>query len=639
MSAPTRTNKSTESAPPTSRVIKAGRVVPNDEATATETKAPAKTTVRAKTSAAAKTGAAAAVAQSKPELTPAERAERAARKAAKAARQVDKQARLAARVQEADDEIAREESRGIALGTQKQWLVASVVGVLIFQIVHSSEHVAQVVYWLFNPTAGPWMSTWAMGLTMSLGSVSGGGIPLGMELLHLIGNGIFLAGLLLAARLPERFHNDESRRWLRIATFVQVAHVAEHVLLTTSVAFGGSALGASTLFGLLTPGTPAAVGYRVLFHLAINLVATYFAMRALLASRRVQPSLGSRDGRLGYALLVAPIVGLIFLVPVFGAHAPNSAAADPSVVVATVNGQGITSAELTAEMDNIRSQQNADQLGAATPGTEVVAGNGQELTEDQLRFQTLNRLVQNALIAQSAAELGIVLTDADVEARKVQMISNDFINEQNYENFLTTSNVTEEYADTQIRGVLLEERVHDQLTQGFVASAEDVQSVFAQQYEGLPRAQHLLTQSEELAETFRAQAEAGANFDEMVRNESIDPRAASSNGYMGAVRQGSQVQEVVDAIGEMQDGEYRVVRTQFGWHVILRLPVPTQADVEPEIRANLLLASKASAGQEWLTGIRAAATVSLQPGYGVWDTQFGAVVDPDAAPAGATPAG
>lgn len=630
MSAPTRTNQPAESSSPASRVIKAGRVVQNDETTSEAT--------AGLTAAAKAIAPATPTAKPKPELTPAERAER---KAAKAARQSDKRARLAARMQEADDEIAREESTPPAVGTQKQWLVTAVVGVLIFQVVHSAEHVAQVVYWLFNPTAGPWMSTWAMGLTMGLGSVSGGGIPLGMELLHLIGNAIFLAGLLLAARLPERFHNDESRKWLWIATLLQVAHVAEHVLLTASVALGGSALGLSTLFGLLTPGTPAAVGYRVLFHLTINLVATYFAMRAVLASRRVQPSLGNRDGRIGYALLVAPVVGLIFLVPVFGAHAPNSAAADPSVVVATVNGQGITSAELTAEMDAIRSQQNADQLGAATPGTEVVTGSGQELTEDQLRFQTLNRLVQNTLIAQGAAALGIELTDADVEARKAQMISNDFINEQNYENFLTNSNVTEAYADTQIRGVLLEERVHEQLTQGFVASTENVQSVFAEQYEGLPRAQHLLTQSEELAETFRAQAENGANFDELVRNESIDPRAASSNGYMGAVRQGSQVQEVVDAIGDMQDGEYRVVRTQFGWHVIRRLPVPTLAEVEPEIRANLLLAAKASAGQEWLTEIRSAATVTLEPGYGVWDTQFGAVVDPDAAPAPAagTPTG
>lgn len=49
-------------------------------------------------------------------------------------------------------------------------------------------------------------------------------------------------------------------------------------------------------------------------------------------------------------------------------------------------------------------------------------------------------------------------------------------------------------------------------------------------------------------------------------------------------------------------------------------------EVETEIRDNLLLVQQANAGQEWLASIRAAAVVTLESGFGVWDTEFGAVV-------------
>lgn len=69
------------------------------------------------------------------------------------------------------------------------------------------------------------------------------------------------------------------------------------------------------------------------------------------------------------------------------------------------------------------------------------------------------------------------------------------------------------------------------------------------------------------------------------------------------------MQDIVDAINGMADGEFSVVESQFGWHVLQRLAPPTLAEVEPEIRANLLLVRKANAGQAWLAEIRAAADV------------------------------
>ncbi len=550
---------------------------------------------------------------------------KAAKKAKKREREAE-EARLAERIRLAEEKLAREESKR-GFGTKAQWLVGSVLAVLVFQVVHSAEHVAQATYWLFNPTVAPWMSAWAMGMSSGLGNLVGGSTALGMELLHLIGNGIFLGGLLLAFRLPEQYKNPQMLRWLRIATIVEALHFVEHVFLTASVALAGKAVGLSTMFGLMPAGTPAASGYRVAFHLVVNLAALVFAVKAFLAVRDKKLAAAGRtpsgfDWR-RMAILCAPVVGLIFLLPIFQGHVVHTAAAD-TTVVATVNGQDITNGELTAAVELATSMSGVPQLGVAAP-----AGEEGVMSEEEITFTTLNRLVQNELVIQAAAGLGVTVAPGEVEARKAQLIQDDFGGREGFEEYLAERNATEEYADTQVEFLLLQERVFAQLTADEVIATEDVQAVFTAEYEGFPQGRQLLTQTEELANQFLAQVQGGGSFEQLIMNESTDPRAATDSGFTGVVRDGAQVPEIVQAIEGMQDGGFTVVRTQFGWHVLQRLAPPTLPAVEAEIREKLLLNRQATVGQDWLAEIRAAALVSLSSGYGVWNTEYGAVVSPD----------
>lgn len=607
----------------TSRVIKAGRVIQTQDAEETgptEPTTPTTPTKPPKTkSTKTKGGKGVKVAKSKVKPKSADQTPPAKSSTSTSA---------------AEKLIREEQSSSPGRRRKTTWLVAAVLGILVFQAVHAAEHVAQATYWLVNPTVAPWMSSWAMGLAGGLTALSGGTPALGMELLHLVGNALFFGGLLLAFRLPEQYRNPDMLRWLRLATMVQALHLGEHVLLTASVALSGKAIGLSTMFGLLPAGTPAASGYRVFFHLIVNFVALVFALRAVLAVRDRRQAEQGRT-RTGYdwartAILVSPVVGLLFLLPIFGGHVVHQAAADDAVV-ATVNGQPITNGELQAEVDNVRGQQTGSPLAApAAAGTVAVDGAGRELSEDQLQFTVLNSLVQARLIEQGAAALGITITDADVDARRTKLIDEVFLNEAAYGKFLAGNNVSPEYERTQLRRLVTEERVQQSLTSDYVLSPQDVQAVFVAQYEGLPRARHLLTENEALAREFLSQVEAGADFEALIRAESTDPRAVPTGGYLGTVSDGAQVAEIVAAINGMADGEFSVVRTQFGWHVIQRLPAATLTEVEPEIRNNLLLNRMGTAGQEWISQLRAAAAVTLEDGYGVWNTQFGAVVSPEA---------
>ncbi len=150
---------------------------------------------------------------------------------------------------------------------------------ITFQIGHFVEHAVQFGMWLFSNKSVAWMSPWAMWLVHQIGHIT---VPqatharqmaVGMELLHLIGNSIFLATL-------GGMYTISPRRCIRWALYVEGFHLCEHIMLTLSILLLGKAMGLSTLFGYSSMlwGPEGAVGYRVFWHFALNLVPSVMVM-------------------------------------------------------------------------------------------------------------------------------------------------------------------------------------------------------------------------------------------------------------------------------------------------------------------------------------------------------------------------
>lgn len=148
---------------------------------------------------------------------------------------------------------------------------------LAFQAVHALEHVLQLAYWLWHPDEAPWLTPWASSGRDVLAHVAGGSASAGNELLHLVGNLIFLAAL----GALHRWVGAARPRSLRPAVVAQGLHVGEHVALTATTLTLGHAVGVTTGFGSLSPGTALATAVRVWSHFGLNLVATWFALSAL----------------------------------------------------------------------------------------------------------------------------------------------------------------------------------------------------------------------------------------------------------------------------------------------------------------------------------------------------------------------
>lgn len=163
-------------------------------------------------------------------------------------------------------------------GTARPWVYRASLTVIVIgvvgQIGHLTEHVAQVGYWLQHPNAKAWMTPWGTGLARGFGQVDTLKPTLGMEILHLTGNFIFLAGLAAIMVITRHARRTRTRFWGKMGVWMQGIHGLEHLSLTLSVWFGASqAIGLSTWFGQLTPG-PGLTTYRIWWHFIANVLGS-----------------------------------------------------------------------------------------------------------------------------------------------------------------------------------------------------------------------------------------------------------------------------------------------------------------------------------------------------------------------------
>jgi Family of unknown function (DUF6008) len=162
--------------------------------------------------------------------------------------------------------------------TVRPWLFhvsAGVIGLgVVGQLGHLQEHLAQTGYWVLNPQSPAWMTPWGTGLAEGFGQIDLSKPTLGMEILHFVGNLIFLAGIVGIMLITRRARLARARKWATMGTWMQGIHGVEHAALTLSVGLGASpAIGLSTWFGLLDPG-PGLWTYRIWWHMLANLIGS-----------------------------------------------------------------------------------------------------------------------------------------------------------------------------------------------------------------------------------------------------------------------------------------------------------------------------------------------------------------------------
>jgi foldase protein PrsA len=193
-----------------------------------------------------------------------------------------------------------------------------------------------------------------------------------------------------------------------------------------------------------------------------------------------------------------------------------------------------------------------------------------------LRNQVLQLLVSFQWIDGEAKDLGLKVTDAEVQKSLDEQKKQSFPKKGDYEKFLKTSGQTNEDILQRVRLTLLSNKIRDKVTKGkdtvtpaqIQAYYDKNKSRFAQPEQRDLRI--VLTKDKVKAEQALKALEGGDSWKEVAKKYSIDTQSKNQGGKLPPVSKGQQEKALDDAIFKAKKGQLEgPVKTQFGYYDFL----------------------------------------------------------------------
>ena len=279
----------------------------------------------------------------------------------------------------------------------------------------------------------------------------------------------------------------------------------------------------------------------------------------------------------------------------------------PADAVALVGEEKVAKAELDALMKQAKQGYQAQKRKFPKPGTPEY---------ESLRNQAIKHLVERKQFEQEAEEMGIEVTDEEVDKR-LRNVINQVANSsrREFEKQLRQQGLTEAQVRDNIRLQILQEEIYNEVTGDVKVSDADVERYYEknrEQYTQPPSrvVRHIVVKSRARAENLHAQLQDGADFAALARRFSQDAGTKAQGGRYQAVK-GRSAPEFDKAAFSLEKGELsKPVKSQLGWHVIQAVSAPTREKVTPlrgvreQIEQQLLQERRQDAITKWVEGVR-----------------------------------
>jgi foldase protein PrsA len=235
---------------------------------------------------------------------------------------------------------------------------------------------------------------------------------------------------------------------------------------------------------------------------------------------------------------------------------------------------------------------------------------------EQLKNQAVQYLVQRAQFAQEAGDLGIEVTDKEVNDRLAQIQKQYFGgNKKRYETQLKQQGLTDVQVRDDIRAQLVSEEIFKKITTDVKVGDAEIRKYYdshKQQY-GTPEQReiaHILVKKKSLADELYDRVKAGENFAALAKKYSQDPGSKNQGGKL-TVSKGQTVAPFDQTAFLMQTGQVsRPVKTEFGYHIIKALgPIKEAkttpfAQVKESIRQQLVQQRKNERMTKWVDELK-----------------------------------
>jgi foldase protein PrsA len=303
-------------------------------------------------------------------------------------------------------------------------------------------------------------------------------------------------------------------------------------------------------------------------------------------------------------LALLALVGLLALVAAGCGGGDNDV---PDDAVAVVDGESITRTSYEALISQARKTFKDQKREFPKAGT----AERKELDDQAVRY-----LVQRQQYAQEAAEMDIVITDADVEKRldaiKKQYFAGD---EKKYEKQLKEQGLTDAQVRADVRHQIVEQRLYNAVTKDIKISDAQVAKNYEDNKEqyGTPEqreVRHILVKTRAQADKIYDQLQSGGNFAALAKQYSTDPGSKDQGGKL-TISKGQTVAPFDQTAFLLETNRIsRPVKTQYGYHIIQPIGAVKAAKTQPlnkqlkdQIRQQLLQQKRDEAMTKWVQGL------------------------------------
>jgi foldase protein PrsA len=295
--------------------------------------------------------------------------------------------------------------------------------------------------------------------------------------------------------------------------------------------------------------------------------------------------------------------------------------------VAVVGDQTISKAQFDRLIDQAKKNYKANHQDFPETGTTQYIA---------LRKQAMQFLVQRAEFEQKAQDLGIEVTDSDVDKQlstiKAQYFGKggkcDSACEKKFQDELKKQNLTLDQVRDDVRASVIQNKIYEKVTANVTVTDKEIADYYKknkQQYvqPASRDVRHILVKKKALADQIYDQVTNGGNFAALAKKYSTDPSSKNSGGKM-TISKGRQVPEFDKVAFALKTHEVgKPVKTTYGWHVIEALtPITKQSttklsEVRTAIRQQLLQQKKQDEMRKWVDDTQKSfkSKTSFQVGY------------------------
>ena len=290
----------------------------------------------------------------------------------------------------------------------------------------------------------------------------------------------------------------------------------------------------------------------------------------------------------------------------------------PAGSIALVGEQAIPKEELDRLIEQTKDNYEAQEQEFPAAGTPAY---------ENIKSQLVRSLVQEAQWEQAGADMGIKVTEDEVNSQlaslKEQYFNGD---EEKYQEELEKQGLTEEQLRQQIESKLLSDKIYAAVTKKATVTDAQVKAYYDQnkaQYEQPESRQvrHILVKKEALANEIHAKLENGGDFEKLAKQYSEDTASKAEGGKFEAFK-GKTVAPFDKFVFAADTGELsQPIKTEFGWHVIEVLSDVEPASAQPldevseTIKSTLLQEEQNKALQDWVAETKTKYEVVYAPGY------------------------